>query len=158
PGHGPLAGKDVLEKQKRYMVELRQHVKKGIEAGKDFKDIAAGIDLPWYKEWTGVEARTRKENLEHVYAEFTGKLPPWDIQDEFPSATGPAPKDAPGWKAPKRIVVPALMPPRLDELKRLAPDVFFVPVRTAEEAAKEAADADAVLGFFSDDIVKAGGK
>src|SRR5262249_39539410 len=29
PGHGPLAGKELLEKQKRYFVELRQQVKKG---------------------------------------------------------------------------------------------------------------------------------
>ena len=32
PGHGPLAGKELLEKQKRYFVELRQEVKKGITA------------------------------------------------------------------------------------------------------------------------------
>ena len=35
PGHGPLAGKDLLEKQKRYFVELRRKVKKGIAAGRD---------------------------------------------------------------------------------------------------------------------------
>ena len=29
PGHGPLAGKDLLEKQKRYFVELRQQVQAG---------------------------------------------------------------------------------------------------------------------------------
>src|SRR5262245_51994517 len=32
PGHGPLAGKELLGKQKRYFVELRQHVRKGIDA------------------------------------------------------------------------------------------------------------------------------
>ena len=35
PGHGPLAGKDLLEKQKRYFVELRQQVQKGIDAEQD---------------------------------------------------------------------------------------------------------------------------
>src|SRR5437868_6362134 len=50
------------------------------------------------------------------------------------------------------------MPAQLMELKRIAPEVFFVPVKTAEEAAKEAVSADAVLGFCSADIVKAGQK
>src|SRR5262249_21421701 len=45
---------------------------------------------------------------------------------------------------------------RLDELKRIAPDVLFVPVKTANEAAKEAADSDAVLGFCTAEIVAAG--
>src|SRR5206468_537912 len=39
PGHGPVAGKDVIEKQKRYFVELRQQVRKGIDEGKDVEDI-----------------------------------------------------------------------------------------------------------------------
>src|SRR6266700_3123314 len=32
PGHGQIAGKDLLETQKRYFVELRQQVQKGIDA------------------------------------------------------------------------------------------------------------------------------
>ena len=35
PGHGPLAGKELLEKQKRYFVELRQQVQKGIDAAQE---------------------------------------------------------------------------------------------------------------------------
>src|SRR5262249_31398688 len=56
----------------------------------------------------------------------------------------------------KKIVVPSLMPDRLWELKQIAPDVLFVPVRTAEEAAREVGEADAVLGFCSSHIVKNG--
>src|SRR6516165_2018647 len=54
PGHGALAGKELLEKQKRYFIELRQHVKKGIDTGKDLADIKKDVDMPWYKEWTTV--------------------------------------------------------------------------------------------------------
>src|SRR5207244_7501298 len=39
--------------------------------------------------------------------------------------------------------------------KRIAPEVFFIPVKSAEAAAKEAAGADAVLGYCTADIVKA---
>jgi phosphoglycerate dehydrogenase-like enzyme len=53
-------------------------------------------------------------------------------------------------------VVENLMPARLAELKRVAPDVEFIPVKTAEDAARSAEDADAVLGFCTADIVKAG--
>src|SRR5262249_16755360 len=42
--------------------------------------------------------------------------------------------------------------------KIIAPDVFFVPVKTVAEAAKEAADADAIVGFCSADIIRAGNK
>src|SRR5215831_12871509 len=46
PGHGAPAGKDLLAKQRRYFVELRQQIQKGIDAGKDFADITASIDIP----------------------------------------------------------------------------------------------------------------
>lgn len=155
PGHGEIAGKELLGKQRRYFVELRHAVQKGIDAGKSFDDIVKDIDLPWYREWTGVEARERKENLEHVYGELTGRVMPPDLIEDLGIYEGPSPTRATaGWKAPKRIVVPNLMPARLAELKRLAPDVEFVPVRTAEDAARVAADADAVLGFATPEIFK----
>jgi cyclase len=157
PGHGPLGSKDVLAKQQRYFIELRQQVQKGIEAGKDFADIFAGLAMPWHKEWTGIEANTRRDETRHVYDELTGRVMPWDLVEDFGIYEGPSPtKKTPGWTKPKRIVVPNLMPARLDELKRIAPDVLFVPVKTAKEAAKEAADSDAVLGFCTPEIVAAG--
>jgi len=159
PGHGPLAGKDVLAKQRRYFVELRAQVKKGIDAGKDFEDILKSLDMPWHKEWAQIEANTRKAETRHVFDELTGRTMPWDLVEDFGIYEGPSPtkKDA-GWAPPKKIVVPALMPARLRELKAIAPEVFFIPVKTAEEAAKEAVGADAVVGYCTSDIVKANNK
>jgi cyclase len=159
PGHGAPAGKDLLATQRRYFVELRRQVKQGIEAAKDFEDIRKDIDMPWYKEWTGVEARDNKDNVQYVYDELTGRTMPWDLVEDFGIYAGPSPtRKTPGWAKPKRIVVPAgLMPARLADLKRIAPEVLFVPVKTAEEAAREAAEADAVLGFCTAGIVKTGG-
>src|SRR5437870_1748017 len=48
------------------------------------------------------------------------------------------------------------MPARLAELKRVAPKVEFVPVKTVEDAVKAAEDAEAVVGFCTAEIVKAG--
>jgi cyclase len=76
PGHGELAGKELLAMQKRYFVELRAAIQKAINAGKTLEQIKEEHDLPFYKEWTGVEAKTRVENIEHVHRELTaGKKP-----------------------------------------------------------------------------------
>jgi phosphoglycerate dehydrogenase-like enzyme/glyoxylase-like metal-dependent hydrolase (beta-lactamase superfamily II) len=157
PGHGPIAGKDLLERQKHYFVELRRQVKQGIEDGKQLADIRKAIDMPWYKEWTTVSPAAA--NVEHVYNELTGRVAPWDLTEEYGVTEGQSPmKETPGWTAPKRIVVPNLMPADLAQLKRISPAVEFVPVKDAEAAAREAADADAVIGFVSPEIVKAGGQ
>jgi phosphoglycerate dehydrogenase-like enzyme/glyoxylase-like metal-dependent hydrolase (beta-lactamase superfamily II) len=155
PGHGQVADRGLLNKQKRYFVELRRQVKQGIEAGKDVEDIIKSIDMPWYKEWTGVTPAP--DNVKHVYAELTGRTMPWDLFEDFGVREGPSPtKATPGWTPPKRIVVSNLMPARLAELKRIAPEVLFIPVRTADEAVKEVAEADAVIGFCTPELVRAG--
>jgi phosphoglycerate dehydrogenase-like enzyme/glyoxylase-like metal-dependent hydrolase (beta-lactamase superfamily II) len=155
PGHGAPAGRDLLERQKRYFVELREQVRRGIDAGKDAAEIVKQLDMPWYKEWTGVTPSP--DNVKFVYAELTGGTLAWDLQEDFGIYEGPSPtKDSPGWKPPRRIVVENLMPARLAELKRIAPDVAFIPVKTAEDAVKNVEDADAVLGFCTDEIVRAG--
>jgi phosphoglycerate dehydrogenase-like enzyme len=156
PGHGPLAGNDLFGKQKRYFVELRQYVKKGIEAKQDAEAIAKKIDFPWYKDWTGVQPTGA--NVKYVYDELTGRTTPWDLVEDFGIYEGPSPKkNDPGWKAPRRIVVPSgLMPARLEELKLVAPEVEFIPAKNAEDAAKVVGDADAVLGYCTADLVKAG--
>jgi phosphoglycerate dehydrogenase-like enzyme/glyoxylase-like metal-dependent hydrolase (beta-lactamase superfamily II) len=157
PGHGPVAGKELLEKQKRYFVELRRQVQDGIDAGKDQADIIRSIAMPWYKEWTGTTPSV--DNIKHVYAELTGRIMPWDLVEDFGIYEGPSPtRDTPGWTPPRRIIVPNLMPARLAELKRVAPEVLFIPAKTAADAAKEAPEADAVLGFCTPDIVRAGTK
>lgn len=158
PGHGPPATKKLLAKQRRYFVELRAQVKKGIDAGKDLEDFKKSISMPWYKKWTGVAAKDRVENIEHVYGELTGRVFNWNLAKDFSIYQAITPtKKIPGWKQPRRIVIPNLMPDKLNELKRIAPDIYFIPVRTAKEAAKEASDADAVLGFVTPEILKAGG-
>ena len=157
PGHGMMAGPELFKTQQRLFVDLRQQVGKALAAGKDFDDTVLSLDMPWQKEWTGQDIKERKDVVRHVFDELTGRVAPWDLFEEFGLYEGASPtKATEGWKAPKKIVVPALMPARLLELKRIAPDVLFVPVRDAAEAAKEAGEADAVVGFCSADIAKAG--
>jgi len=72
PGHGEPGGTEIIVKQRRYFVELRTAVSKFIDDGKPLEEIKCEIDIPFYKEWTGVDVKTRVENIEHVYSELTG--------------------------------------------------------------------------------------
>jgi cyclase len=74
PGHGKVATKDLLARQKQYFVELREQVKAGVDAKKSLADITASINMPWYKEWTGKDAKDIPDNVKHVYEELTGKI------------------------------------------------------------------------------------
>jgi glyoxylase-like metal-dependent hydrolase (beta-lactamase superfamily II) len=71
PGHGEMSDKNLLATQKRYFTELRESVQKMIDAGKTLDQIKEQIDLPFYRDWTGVDVKTRVENIEHVYGELT---------------------------------------------------------------------------------------
>lgn len=74
PGHGIVTTRDLLAKQKRYFVELRAEVKKGMDAKKSLEDITKGLDLVWYQEWTGKPAKENKDNVKHVFEELSGKI------------------------------------------------------------------------------------
>lgn len=73
PGHGEMSDATLLETQKRYFVELRMAIQKLIDAGKSLDDIKKEVNVPFYKDWAGVDVKTRVENIEHVYGELTGK-------------------------------------------------------------------------------------
>jgi glyoxylase-like metal-dependent hydrolase (beta-lactamase superfamily II) len=160
PGHGPpAAAKDLLGKQKRYFVELRKQVQVGIDAKQSLEDITKAMDMPWYKEWTGKDAKDNGDNVKHVYEELTGKLKPYDTVAQLGTLEGDSYcKATPGWTKPKRIVIPNLPPGRLAELKHAAPEIEFIRARTTEEAVKLVADADAVLGFCGPELLHSGAK
>jgi len=71
--HGEMSDITLLDKQRRYFVELRQYIGDAIAKGQSLAAIKKTIDFPWYKEWTGVSVRDRAENIEHVYKELGGK-------------------------------------------------------------------------------------
>jgi cyclase len=70
PGHGELAGKELVDTQRRYFVELRAAIQQAIDSGKSLNQIQQEIDLPFYKEWTGVDVKDQLENIQHVFAEL----------------------------------------------------------------------------------------
>jgi glyoxylase-like metal-dependent hydrolase (beta-lactamase superfamily II) len=83
PGHGELGGKELLATQRRYFIELRAAIRKAIDAGQTLDQIKMEIDLPFYKEWTGVDVKTRVENIEHVHRELTAGRRPLEEDQRF---------------------------------------------------------------------------
>jgi glyoxylase-like metal-dependent hydrolase (beta-lactamase superfamily II) len=159
PGHGPVAGADLIQKQKRYFVDLRDEVDKGIKQAKDLKSLQDSIKFPWYEQWTGVPVKP--DNIEHVYKELTGMVVPHDLLRDLSYVSGNYTPEKPktGWVAPKRVILSSgFMPARIAELKAIAPDIEFVAVPTLEEAGKAIMNADAVLGFADSSLLQSGNK
>jgi cyclase len=159
PGHGPVAGADLIQKQKRYFVDLRDEVGKGIKQAKDLKSLQEAIKFPWYEQWTGVPVKP--DNIEHVYKELTGMVVPHDLLRDLSYVSGNYTPEKPkaGWVSPKRVILSSgFMPARIAELKAIAPDIEFVAVPTLEEANKAIMNADAVLGFADSSLLQAGNK
>ena len=157
PGHGSISGPELLDKQQRYFVELRRQVAAGIEAGKPVAQIRESLEMPFYREWTGVNVRNNVDNITHAYNELLGIAPPHYLTRDLGLHEGPSlTKADAGWTAPKKVLVPNLAPGRLESLRAVAPGVELVVYRTPDEAARLVADADGVIGACSRQIVEAG--
>lgn len=63
-------------------------------------------------------------------------------------------RDVPGWRKPKKIVVRDVGP-SVDDYQRVLPGVEIVIVSSAVDAAKNAAGADAIIGWCTNDAVSA---
>ena len=83
PGHGPLAGKEAcLKSRNTIFVDLRACCQ-ALAENKPIADVISSIDMPWYKEWTGVNPTG--ENIRFVYAELTGRTKRWRFSTPPPS-------------------------------------------------------------------------
>ena len=66
--------------------------------------------------------------------------------------------DRPGWTSPKRVVIPAADAARLAWMQAAAPDLTLLPAKDRAEAAALVADADAVIGFCTPEVLAAGAR
>ena len=67
-------------------------------------------------------------------------------------------RERPGWTAPRKVVVWNRAPGLLQTLQAAAPGVELIPAANEREAVKLAADADAMIGFCSEDVLAAGSR
>ena len=65
-------------------------------------------------------------------------------------------RERPGWTAPRKVLIWNRAPGLLPTLQSAAPGVELLPAANEREAVKLAADADAVIGFCSEEVLAAG--
>jgi glyoxylase-like metal-dependent hydrolase (beta-lactamase superfamily II) len=75
PGHGEASDISLIDRQRRYFVELRQYIGEAVAQGKTLDEIKKSINFPWYKEWTGTDVAANVENIEHVFKECSNRKP-----------------------------------------------------------------------------------
>ena len=71
PGHGPVAGPEVLDDVADYLRFVQQSAKAGYDAGASPLDVARDLDLGRFGEWTDTERIVG--NLHRAYSELRGE-------------------------------------------------------------------------------------
>jgi len=157
PGHGPLGKGDLLATQRRYLTELRAHVSKGVDEEKPLVEIRESLEMAWYREWTGHNAKDQTAAVARIFDEVTGRVPPAELVRDLELKPGPPPPgEKPDVLDRRKVLVPNYPKEKLARLRAVAPLLNLVPVANPAEAVKEVADADAVIGMLSRDILVAG--
>ena len=59
-----------------HSARVRQAVQQLIDKGRTLAEVKEQIEVPSFKEWTGVDVKTRAENIEFVFSELTGSGKP----------------------------------------------------------------------------------
>lgn len=84
PGHGPIAGPEVLDDVADYLRFVQQSAKAGFEAGAAPLEAARELDLGRFGEWTDSERIVG--NLHRAYSELRGE--PWGAAIDTAAAFG----------------------------------------------------------------------
>jgi phosphoglycerate dehydrogenase-like enzyme len=159
PGRGPAADPGMLEVQQAFLSDLREVAETSIESGGGVDDILRVIGESRFVRWANPSPANLRAFVEHVHDEVTGRLPARAFVEELGLREARnASRDEPGWTVPRKVVVRVWGDDdRSAWLARAVPGVQVVPVRDAEEAVAQVADADAVVGIVTPEILEAGG-
>jgi phosphoglycerate dehydrogenase-like enzyme/glyoxylase-like metal-dependent hydrolase (beta-lactamase superfamily II) len=153
PGHGPLGGRRLLAEQREYIEALRGHVAAGLAEKKSLEDLAASVKVPEaVQKYAGGGLR---QQVAKVRSEMLGLELPLELERlglQVSAWTKPS-----GWTPPAKIVY-AGPPASLEDFEAVAPGVKIVAPQGDAEILREAADADAVIGRITPDVIRAGKK
>ena len=156
PKRGKSGGPELLTRQKRWLLEVRDAVRAGIQEGKSYDDIRESIDLSWYQPKSGDADPARA--ILSVYRSVAGITPPWKLEElGLREGSSPTRNDS-GWVAPRKVLVYRPSRQFLDRLSRVAPGVELVAIASQREALAQVADADAIIGMITPDLIRDGKK
>ncbi|MGC9329835.1 MAG: NAD(P)-dependent oxidoreductase, partial [Candidatus Hinthialibacter sp.] len=156
PGHGPIAGKELLQTQKDYLLQLRDQVQQGVEAGKSLEEIAQSIHIPLYEPWTGVPPR--ENNIRDAYRQITGLTGSWELVELGFQEDQTVPQDDPGWTPPKKMIIQGFDERQIKMLQYVAPGMDIIHVRSRSDIKDHIEDADALVGSIDPELLQAAKK
>jgi phosphoglycerate dehydrogenase-like enzyme/glyoxylase-like metal-dependent hydrolase (beta-lactamase superfamily II) len=159
PGHGAPGGSELLGSQIQRLEELRDEVEQGLLAGRSSADIAIGSTLPWYVFWRTENPRAAGSAIEAMVSEVGGLRMPRELSERRRVREGVSPTKAdPGWSAPRKVLWRNSWPERLPMLALVAPGVEIIPFTSSDEALDHVAEADAIIGSATPELLAAGNK
>lgn len=157
PWRGPPGGLELLNDQVDRLMAVRRWVDDGLPAGLTASEIASAVDAPWFVSWRDAEPERAGIAVEAVLAERGGLRTPWRLLEDRGLEEGPSPsRSDEGWTAPTKVLWRNRWPERLPLLARVAPGVEIVPFESPEDAMAEVADADAIVGTATPELLAAG--
>jgi len=149
PGHGDLGGKDLLAGQRGFIESLRKGVGEAIAKGLPPGEIAAAVSIPEpFGKWVG---RSLDGQVGKVRSELLGLELPLELE-----RLGLRPGPAPASKEKPRKIIYAGDSAAAQELEAVAGGAKVLALASDEEILREVADADAVIGKITPEIVAAG--
>ncbi|MEJ2580832.1 MAG: NAD(P)-dependent oxidoreductase [Acidobacteriota bacterium] len=157
PGYGSPGGAEVLDDQIDRLAELRETVEAALLEGRSADQIVENISTDWFAEWREQDSAATSVAIDAMVAEVGGLRTPWELAERRLLREGKSPTKAdPDWTRPRKVLWRDYWPERLPLLSLVAPGVEIVPVDSSEKALKHVADADAIIGTATSDLLAAG--
>jgi phosphoglycerate dehydrogenase-like enzyme/glyoxylase-like metal-dependent hydrolase (beta-lactamase superfamily II) len=159
PGRGNPGGDEILRHQVERLKELRDVVEDGLFSGRSAAEIIEGTALNWLVEWSTRDPDAVSVAVEAMIAEVGGLRTPWELSERRGLREGKSPtRKDPEWRPPRKVLWRDDWPERLPLLSLVAPGVEIVPFESSEQALEDVADADAIIGIATPDLLAAGSK
>lgn len=159
PGRGVAGGVEVLSSQIDRLHELQSEVETGLLAGRTAVQIAEALSLPWFTDWYRQDSNAAISAVEAMVVEVGGLRAPWELIERRGLREGESwVEEDVRLSRPRKVLWRDFWPDRLPLLALVAPGVEIVPFSSIEDALREVADADALIGTATRELLAAGTK
>ena len=150
PGAGAVGGAEMLRNTRLALMQSKSSIAQLVRDGNARERVIEVLD-------SFGRGRLPAGATEYLYDEYVGVFPATGFVEELGLREGPSPTaGSTGWTRPRKVVVADLWPGRTGQLARVAPGVDVVVASDREEAANLVADADAILGWLTPEILERG--
>jgi phosphoglycerate dehydrogenase-like enzyme/glyoxylase-like metal-dependent hydrolase (beta-lactamase superfamily II) len=157
PGRGAPGGAELLREQMDRLEDLRTQVEAGLLADQSLDTVIESLGSPWFTAWRKLEPDAAASAVGAVFAEIGGLRTPWELLEDRGLTAGSSPTAADsGWSRPRKVLWRNWWPERLPMLSEVAPGVEIVPFESTADALDQIAEADALIGAATADLLAAG--